>query len=353
MKPVAKNRTIEIIIHSLIWSVFFIFLIFFSPVPREIVSIELILKSSGTFLFFFALIFYINYFILIEKLIFNKKIILFIIINILLIAVCALLNDSMRMPFHEPPHDPHFPPMEGGEMMKPNRNMMNFMMAVPYILSVVMSVAVKITQGWYKAETERKEAENKNLEAELMHLRYQIQPHFFFNSLNNIYSLIASSPEKAQEAVHSLSKLMRYLLYETGHEKVELSQEIIFLKKYIELMELRLTDKTKVTAKFPIVPANYKVAPLLFIPLIENAYKHGVSATQPSFIFFEMTTNSNKLYFLAENSNFPKVDSDKSDSGIGLENLEKRLTLLYKGNYEFKKEVIDGVFRARLIIEIE
>lgn len=353
MISINKNKTIETAIHIIIWSVFFIFLIFFSPVPREAFSFGLILKSSGTFLFFFILIFYLNYFILIEKLIVNKKIVVFIGVNILLIVLCSILNDTLRIPFPEPPQGHDFRPMGNG-MMKPERGgMMTFMMAGPYLLSVVMSVSIKITQRWFRAETERKETENKNLESELMHLRYQLQPHFFFNSLNNIYSLISISPEKAQEAVHSLSKLMRYLLYETGHKKVELSQEILFLKKYIQLMELRFTDKTKVSVQFPSICNNSNVAPLLFLPMIENAFKHGVSATQPSYISFEMTIKNNQLFFLSKNSNFPKSDTDKSGSGIGLDNLEKRLKLLYPDKYDLKKGVKEDMYWITLRIEMD
>jgi LytS/YehU family sensor histidine kinase len=223
-------------------------------------------------------------------------------------------------------------------------------MASPFVLPAVMSVAIKITQRLFKAETQRKEAENKNLESELLHLKYQLQPHFFFNSLNNIYSLVSISPEKAQEAIHNLSKLMRYLLYETGVENVKLSSELVFLKQYIQLMELRLTDKTKVTVQIPEVQESYQVAPLLFLPLIENAYKHSISATHPSFIHFEITITDNTLCFLAENSNFPKTDLDKSGSGIGLENLKKRLNLLYPQQHQFKTAILNKVFRAELII---
>jgi LytS/YehU family sensor histidine kinase len=223
-----------------------------------------------------------------------------------------------------------------------------------YFIPVIFSLAVRATESLIKTEAERSETEKRNLESELQHLRYQLQPHFFFNSLNNIYSLVDTSPTKAQEAIHNLSKLMRYLLYDTGREKVELSQEISFMTKYIQMMELRHTDKTKTTYYFPdIADKHYDIAPLLFIPLIENAYKHCVSATQPSTIYFEITVEGNILVFLSENTNFPKDNSDKSGSGIGLENLIKRLDLLYPHKYEFKYGVKDNYFRVRLKIEIE
>lgn len=347
-----RSKAFEVVTHLLLWGVFFIFLAFFSPVRyREAADTEFIVKSTALFIAIFMVAFYINYFVLIEWLIFHKKILVFVGINILLIALCSWINDLLRMEMPRSQHqNPDFFMKPGGP--KPDRFLFVIKMAGPFVLPVVMSVAIKITQHWFKTETEKKEIENKNLESELQHLRYQIQPHFFFNSLNNIYSLIESSPAKAQETVHSLSRLMRYLLYETGNTKVELSKEIIFLKKYIELMDLRLTEKTKVTAAFPPVLNTYEVAPLLFVPLIENAYKHGISGSQPSFIIFEMTISGDTLYFITENSNFPKTDQDKSGSGIGLQNLQKRLQLLYPGRHSFKTEVVNGIFKTQLVIEL-
>ena len=147
---------------------------------------------------------------------------------------------------------------------------------------------------------------------------------------------------------------MRYLLYETGREKVELSQEISFLKKFIQLMELRQTDKTVTNIVFPeTTTTSYRIAPLLFIPMIGNAYKHGVSATQASHISFEMMIKDNYLFFSSENTNFPKDLADKSGSGIGLDNLHKRLELLYPQKYELKKGIKDNIYWITLRIEID
>jgi LytS/YehU family sensor histidine kinase len=223
-----------------------------------------------------------------------------------------------------------------------------------FFIPVIFSLAVRATESLIKTESEKSEAEKRNLESELQHLKYQLQPHFFFNSLNNIYSLVDISPPKAQEAIHSLSKLMRYLLYDTGRERVELAEEISFLEKYIQIMELRQTDKTKTTFSFPdVTDKKYQIAPLLFIPLIENAYKHCVSATQNSNISFRITIEGSELIFLSENTNFPKNNSDKSGSGIGLGNLKKRLDLLYPLRHDFKYGVRDNIFWVTLKIVME
>jgi LytS/YehU family sensor histidine kinase len=182
-------------------------------------------------------------------------------------------------------------------------------------------------------------------------LHYQLQPHFFFNALNNIYALIDVSPEQAKTTIHSLGKLMRYMLYDTNVELVPLSKEIEFMKKYIELMRLRISEKTQINSSFPMEHTETKVAPLLFISLIENAFKHGVSANKESVINIEMTNENNKVNFKIENDNFPKEADDKSGSGIGLQNIKKRLQLLYADKYNLSHSVNNERFTVNLEIE--
>lgn len=216
----------------------------------------------------------------------------------------------------------------------------------------MVSVTIRGLQQWRQMENTRRTMETEQLKSTLSHLQYQIQPHFFFNSLNNIYSLIEISPEKAKESVHGLSKLMRYLLYEAKVEQVVLADEIAFLNNYIQLMRLRLTGKVTVQTEFPTQIPNLRVAPLLFIPLVENAFKHGVSAHQPSFISIKMQVQNRQLLFTVTNTNFPKTEQDKGGSGIGLENLKQRLELLYPGKYELIQKVENDVFLSELRIDI-
>ena len=144
---------------------------------------------------------------------------------------------------------------------------------------------------------------------------------------------------------------MRYMLYETNVELIPLSKEIDFMIKYIELMKLRLSDKTIVNYNFPSEKTGIKIAPLLFISLIENAFKHGVSATKKSTITVEMICKNNTVYFKIENDNFPKKTDDKSGSGIGLQNLEKRLQLIYTNKYKFETSLKNE--RLSVLLEIE
>jgi len=163
--------------------------------------------------------------------------------------------------------------------------------------------------------------------------------------------MVDISPEQAKKSIHSLSKLMRYMLYETNMDLVPLSKEIDFMKKYIDLMKLRVSDKTKVSYSFPTEENGIQIAPLLFISLIENAFKHGVSASKESHINIAMTSEERTVLFTIENENFPKKTDDKSGSGIGLQNVVKRLELLYPNKHSFNTTVNDNRFLVHLKIE--
>lgn len=341
-----KKNNITIFSHLLIWLVLFSIPYMLSYGQSQ--EINRILIHFWIPLGFYAIIFYVNYFILIDNYMFSKKTILFIGLNLFLIALFIFLKEYIETNFFQ--EISRNSPNEINKVGPPIK-MVIYLQILSYMAPILFSIALKTTQRLRKIEVERKEADNFKLESEIQHLRYQLQPHFFFNSLNNIYSLIDISPEQAKSSVHSLSKLMRYMLYETNVEQIFLSKEIDFMKKYIDLMKLRLTENTKINYSFPDRETGIKIAPLLFISLIENAFKHGVSANNNSTINILMTVTEKKLFFKIENNNFPKQTDDKSGSGIGLQNLEKRLLLLYPNKHVIKTELKDGKYSTRLQIE--
>jgi len=298
-------------------------------------------------LIFSSVIFYGNYFLLIDRFLFTKKMLLFVLINLGLIIIFIFLKEIIEEHFFS-------------ELIKkrnenraegPPFKMFIYVQVFSHMAPLFFSIAVKSTKRWVKTEAERKEAINIKLKSELQHLHYQLQPHFFFNSLNNIYALVDISPEQAKSSIHSLSKLMRYMLYETNVESILLSKEIDFMKKYIDLMKLRVSDKTVVNYDFPTEEKGIIIAPILFISLIENAFKHGVSASKESLIKIKLSIEDHTVYFVIENDNFPKKTEDKSGSGIGLLNIQKRLELLYPNKHSFNTFVKDNRFVAQLIIE--
>ena len=342
-----NNPFFSSLIHLSFWIFLYLIPLIFSPHESNHMSGYIVHAWPPTLLA--AVLFYVNYFGLIERLFLRKKLVLFILINIVLIIICGFISESMRHNMME--NMPHPMPPQGEMMKKPPSFWfphIDFFMILP----VFAAIGIKTFQKWTRMEKEKAEADKFRLESELKNMKYQLQPHFFFNVLNNIYALIDVAPDRAKETVHSLGKLMRYLLYETETQKVRLGQEIDFIVKYVNLMELRLSDRAKVRMSFPEIHYDIEIAPLLYITLIENAFKHGISGTKDSIIFIEMKIEHNVVYFLTENQYFPKTDSDKSKSGIGLENLKRRLELIYPGKYTFTQKLEEEVYRSLLIIDL-
>ncbi|UMB54636.1 histidine kinase [Lutibacter sp. A64] len=340
-----KNIKITIFSHLLVWLVLFSIPYILSYGQEQ--NINRIIAHFWIPILFYAIIFYLNYFVLIDRFLFAKKTLFFVLINILMITIFILLKEQIENQLFVDIIRKRGSTDDAGPPFK----MTIYVQMLSYMAPLLFSVAIKTTKRWAETEAKRKEADNIKLQSELQHLHYQLQPHFFFNSLNNIYSLVDISPDQAKKSIHSLSKLMRYMLYETNMELVPLSKEIDFMKKYIDLMKLRVSDKTVVNYNFPSKESGIKIAPLLFISLIENAFKHGVSASKDSSINIQMTCKDKTVLFTVENNNFPKKINDKSGSGIGLQNLEKRLKLLYAGKYSFKTSVENNLFLVHLEIE--
>jgi two-component system LytT family sensor kinase len=198
-------------------------------------------------------------------------------------------------------------------------------------------VGLRVTEQLSENEDRTKELEKEKLNSELAMLKNQISPHFFFNTLNNIYSLIAINTEDAQDSVLKLSKLMRYLLYESEQSHILLSREIEFMTHYIDLMKLRLSEKVRLDVNFPVEYKDVNIPPLLFIPFMENAFKHGISYRESSFINISLAAGENAIEFRCVNRIGAKgIGQQENGYGIGLENVVRRLNLLFPGRHELK-----------------
>ena len=205
-------------------------------------------------------------------------------------------------------------------------------------VSIGIATLVRMSLRWVQEKDARAVAAMAQREAELENLRYQINPHFLLNTLNNIYALTAFNQEKAQSAIMQLSKMMRHVLYENDCDHLNIKDEVSFIHNYVNLMKLRLTDDVEITVETDI-PQTYDVhvAPMLFISLVENAFKHGISPAGHSFIHIRIMADSQSVTCEIVNSNHPKSASDKSGSGIGLHQVQRRLDLLYPGKYIWEK----------------
>lgn len=188
---------------------------------------------------------------------------------------------------------------------------------------------------------------NEKTKAEILFLKSQVSPHFFFNMLNNLYGLVAKDAQKAQELILKLSDVMRYSIYEGEKETVMLKEEISFLKNYIELHKMRYHKAISVDFDCDVYE-NKKVVPLLFIILLENAFKHGVeNLREQAYIKMSLTTSQNEISFTIEN-NYEKAENA---SGIGLKNLKRRLELIYPNQYKLTFSVTENVYKVQLILK--
>ena len=193
-----------------------------------------------------------------------------------------------------------------------------------------------------KYEQERRNA----AEAELSWLKNQLNPHFLFNTLNNISSLTQIDADKAQDSIGQLSDLLRYALYDSENQTVPIDGEIEFMQNYVNLMTLRCNENTSVSCNLEGGHGDIKIAPLLFISLIENAFKHGVNARKESSIDISLKQEGTDLVFKCVNTLFPKPESEHIGSGIGLENMKRRLDIIYPGAYDYECKEEDGHYKA-------
>ena len=177
-----------------------------------------------------------------------------------------------------------------------------------------------------------KELEAENLQQRLDTLRYQINPHFFMNTLNNIHALVDLDPAKAKESIVELSRMMRHILYDAGSPTIPLSQEIEFLQHYVALMRLRYPEGVDISLSLPESDGGAQVPPLVYASFVENAFKHGVSYAAPSFIRISVAVDGGKVLFKCANSR-QEAAAQEGGSGIGLENARRRLDLLYGDRY--------------------
>ena len=218
------------------------------------------------------------------------------------------------------------------------------------LLVNLMAICIAISIRYVMRRSEKKQ---KEVEAELAWLKNQINPHFLFNTLNNISSLTQIDADEAQDAVMQLSDLLRYAMYETNKPKVPLDGEVEFLRNYIELMKLRCNEMTTVSTEIEVADRNMEVAPLLFISLVENAFKHGMNSNAPATIDISLKQEDGTLVFVSDNTNNPKPTKDRSGSGIGLENTRRRLDLLYQGRYQWEQTITpENIYHVKITLQL-
>lgn len=220
-------------------------------------------------------------------------------------------------------------------------------------LIAAFAMGLRITGAYAEKEKQNRELEKEKLASDLGMLKSQVSPHFFFNTLNNIYALNEAGSPEAGNAILKLSKMMRYVLYDSEKGSTTLEQEISFMNHYIDLMRLRLSEKIQINVDFRPHSVDIPLPSMIFISFIENAFKHGISYRESSFIDLSLKTTPEQLFFTCRNSNFGHRDDQKGvHSGIGLENIRKRLALLYPDKHTMLINETPLAFEVNLTLQL-
>jgi two-component system LytT family sensor kinase len=336
----AKTKLISkpILLHLLFWACLLALPILLGPSSQS-QNPEEIQRHFQWNLFFFVFglanipIFYINTEILIPKVLKQYNLVAYLALLVIGYFIMIGLNDLIFELLFKDLHVP-IRPRGGGSGMK---RFTYLRIIFQYLFIIAIGISYRFLSDNMKEQEAKKEEENERLKSELSFLRSQISPHFMFNVLNSIVSLSRRKPESVEPVVIKLSELMRYMIYETSDSKVAISKEANYLESYIELQRLRFGNDIDIEFKSEISGASGNIEPMLLIPFVENAFKHGVGMIEKPSISIQLFDNPTFLHFVVKNktSNQPTEKKDES-SGIGLTNVRRRLELLYPENHELK-----------------
>ncbi|RDV17219.1 sensor histidine kinase [Pontibacter diazotrophicus] len=343
MPNLSLYRYVSPLLHVLVWVSLAAMLLIFQPLVWDgSLPAEFWIKQGILFCMWLSA-YYLTTLVWVPKLLFEDKTGLFILAILATAIAIVLLIWQVELWFNLPQQMQQILHPEGGRSGGDGSRLKWMIAALFAVTLLVLGIGTSITavQKWQADALLRKEEallrkslEQQKTSSELSFLKAQINPHFFFNTLNNIYSLTMLDVGASQQALLRLSRMMRYVLYETQKDTVLLSQEIAFLKDYIELMQLRLSDRVEVAFNAPGPLKEATIAPMLLLPFVENAFKHGVSALQGSRIYIAVRQEQKALEVEVRNTLFTEKDNSLEEgSGIGLVNTRRRLDLLYPGRY--------------------
>jgi two-component system LytT family sensor kinase len=353
--PKSKSKLITTVTHLLIWG-FFGIIYLFQPITMNIaVPYQLWIKQC-MILGLLVIAYYLNSFILVPKFLLKNRtsVYLFIIIGVITIIVLLNIYADGWLNIYQLMHAAV---QKSGHLKRHGGRDHNWDLAMVAIITLVLGISTSITviQKWQNDNQVHQEMEQDKISSELSFLKAQINPHFFFNTLNNIYALTLINADTSRKAIHQLSRMMRYVLYDTQNSTTQLSQEVAFINDYISLMQLRLTDMVKINFTSPVSLKDVAIAPMIFLPFVENAFKHGVSATQPSNITISIEQNDTALELKIANTIIKEqINNLERASGIGLNNTKRRLDLLYpeKHTLLINENPIENVYSVHLTLKL-
>lgn len=321
----------KILGHTLFWICATSFLVFVahnnSKIPMQTLLVAFVLFGCIN-----ISLFYINYLVLIPRFLDKKQYKRYFLSLLAAMVTVGLIKYGLSTQFWDVMH----PKVPNEKMEREELHFVSYFFStfVTSILFIIFSIILQFTVDWFTNERVQRDLENQRLTAELSFLRSQINPHFLFNSLNSIYSLAYQKSDTTPEAILKLSEIMRYMLYECNDNKVDLAKELTYLQNYIDLQKIRFGNKAYVDLEVNGVVTNQRIAPLLLIAFIENAFKHGVANDPAHPIKLIINVSDGHLSFYMENQKH--AHNRDASGGIGLHNVKRRLDLLYPGNYNLE-----------------
>ena len=293
------------------------------------------------------IIVYFNIYYLIPKFILNKKYVHFFTYFIVSLALLYTIRTGLNYLLVT---ENIWPEAEGVQKAFTFNHIVAVVLGEIYVIT--LASAIKLTVDWIAEKRRNDQLQKQQLQTELNFLKSQIQPHFFFNTLNNLYALAIEKSNNTPEVILKLSEIMQYVLYEVKEPKISLLKEINYIHSYIDLEKLRYGDsiESQLTIKGNVDGVN--VPPLLFLPFIENCFKHGAKNNNTIVIKISFDKKDKELVFTVEN-NFNSSNDIESKHGIGIENVKRRLQLLFNDNFILKTRILDNKYLVRLKIPVE
>ncbi|MCB0475284.1 MAG: histidine kinase [Flavobacteriaceae bacterium] len=339
-----KGYTLPVIYHIIFWIVYFLFnfIRWGSYFDDYVYS----LKSNLVEFPLHILIVYFNIYYLIPKFILSKKYISYFVYMALSLALIYVLRTGLNYYLVT---ENIWPEAEGVHMAFTFNHIVAVVLGEVYVIAFVS--AIKLTIDWSYEKVKNERLKKAQLQSELNFLKTQIQPHFFFNTLNNLYALAMQQSDKTPEVILKLSEIMQYVLYDVKESAISLLKEINYIYTYLELEKLRYGETIKSNLTINGNIDSIAIPPLLFLPFIENCFKHGTKNNDNIIVDINFKKKKNSLVFKVHN-NFKAGGNKVVKHGIGIENVKKRLQLLYNNKYKLKTEILKDNYYVCLKIPI-
>ncbi len=342
------NRNRVVLLHLSFWCVYLSFFVYQIISHQRSADIDwyIVVKVVGVQLFFALFVSYLNYFVFLPAFLKDKKVGKYLAQFLIVFAIVMAFRVTM-----------------GRFVVDGFTGGTGFMYTTRYVVQVVTTnlfiviflAMIRFAVDWFEFEARQKSVENERLTAELNFLKAQINPHFLFNTLNNLYYLAYSKSSKTTEVIAKLSQMMRYMIYDSNYPLVPLSKEIEYMENYISLERLRLNEQIPIT--FEVRGGNagdFLITPLIFITFLENAFKHGVSNNNPqAWVRVSIELRADECVYCVENSKIPSVKPEAGQkSGIGLQNVRRRLELSYPEKHRLTVEDKEDRYSVELTIKL-